>query len=327
MLPNVLQPSATDHVPVLAAEVRESLAVRPGETVVDATFGAGGHSALLVEDMQGQTGRGGGKLIAIDRDATVRTYFERLEKRAGVNARLLRGDFGLVLPQLAANDVQADAILLDLGVSSMQLDRPERGFAYSVDAPLDMRMDSSQELDARHIINEWEERDLVSIFRRYGEERYAKQIVRAIARRRKEQPFERTGELVDTIKSSIPAPARFGEGHPAKRVFQALRIAVNDELGSLEAALPAALEMLRPGGRLAVISFHSLEDRIVKHFLREKERGCTCPPDFPVCVCGHEPELRAIERRPIRPSQSEVAANPRSSSARLRAAIKSGGAE
>jgi 16S rRNA (cytosine1402-N4)-methyltransferase len=301
--------------------------VRPGETVVDATFGAGGHSALLVEDMQGQTGRGGGKLIAIDRDATVRTYFERLEKRAGVNARLLRGDFGLVLPQLAANDVQADAILLDLGVSSMQLDRPERGFAYSVDAPLDMRMDSSQELDARHIINEWEERDLVSIFRRYGEERYAKQIVRAIARRRKEQPFERTGELVDTIKSSIPAPARFGEGHPAKRVFQALRIAVNDELGSLEAALPAALEMLRPGGRLAVISFHSLEDRIVKHFLREKERGCTCPPDFPVCVCGHEPELRAIERRPIRPSQSEVAANPRSSSARLRAAIKSGGAE
>jgi 16S rRNA (cytosine1402-N4)-methyltransferase len=209
----------------------------------------------------------------------------------------------------------------------MQLDRPERGFSYSVDAPLDMRMDSSQELDARTIVNEWDERELVSIFRRYGEERYAKQIVRAIGRRRKEQPFERTGELVDTIKSSIPAPARFGEGHPAKRVFQALRIAVNDELGSLEAALPAALEMLRPGGRLAVISFHSLEDRIVKQFLREKERGCTCPPDFPICVCGHEPELRAIERRPIRAGQAEVAANPRSTSARLRAAIKAGGAE
>jgi len=319
MLPNVLQPSATDHVPALAAEVRESLGVRPGETVVDATFGAGGHASLLVDDLQGR-----GKLIAIDRDSTVRTYFERLEKRAGINARLLRGDFGVVLPQLAANGVQADAILLDLGVSSMQLDRPERGFSYSVDAPLDMRMDSSQELDARAIVNEWLERDLVSIFRRYGEERYAKQIARAIARRRKEQPFERTGELVDTIKSSIPAPARFGEGHPARRVFQALRIAVNDELGSLEAALPAALEMLRPGGRLAVISFHSLEDRIVKHFLREKERGCTCPPDFPVCVCGHEPELRAIERRPIRPSQSEVAANPRSASARLRAAVKAG---
>ena len=296
--------------------------MHPGDTVVDATFGAGGHAALLVDDLQGR-----GKLIAIDRDPTVRTYFERLEKRAGVNARLLRGDFGVVLPQLAANGVRADAILLDLGVSSMQLDRPERGFSYSVDAPLDMRMDSSQELDARAIVNEWHERELVSIFRRYGEERYAKQIVRAIARRRKEQPFERTGELVDTIKSSIPAPARFGEGHPAKRVFQALRIAVNDELGSLEAALPAALEMLRPGGRLAVISFHSLEDRIVKQFLREKERGCTCPPDFPICVCGHEPELRAIERRPIRPNQAEVAANPRSASARLRAAIKAGGDE
>ena len=165
----------------------------------------------------------------------------------------------------------------------------------------------------------------MTIFRKYGEERYAKQIARAIVRRRKEQPFERTGELVDTIKASIPAPARFGEGHPAKRVFQALRIAVNDELGSLEAALPAALEMLRPGGRLAVISFHSLEDRIVKQFLREKERGCTCPPDFPVCVCGHEPEVRAIERRPVKPSEAEVAANPRAASARMRAAIKTGG--
>ncbi|HEV7133078.1 MAG TPA: 16S rRNA (cytosine(1402)-N(4))-methyltransferase RsmH [Gaiellaceae bacterium] len=322
MLPNVLQPSATDHVPVLAAEVRASLAVRPGQTVVDATFGAGGHASLLIGDLEGR-----GKLIAVDRDPTVRTYFERLEKRSGVNARLLRGDFGVVLPQLAANGVQADAILLDLGVSSMQIDRPERGFSYSVDAPLDMRMDGSQELSAREIVNEWPERELVTIFRRYGEERYAKQIVRAIVRRRKEQPYERTSELVDTIKASIPAPARFGEGHPAKRVFQALRIAVNDELGSLEAALPAALEMLRPGGRLAVISFHSLEDRIVKQFLRDKERGCTCPPDFPVCICGHEPELRAIERRPIRPGESEIAANARSSSARLRAAIKAGGAD
>jgi 16S rRNA (cytosine1402-N4)-methyltransferase len=316
MLPNVLQPSATDHVPVLAAEVRESLAVRPGQTVVDATFGAGGHASLLVSDLGGR-----GKLIAVDRDPTARTYYERLQKRAGgVNMRLLRGDFGVVLPQLAENGVQADAVLLDLGVSSMQLDRPERGFSYAADAPLDMRMDPSQDLDARAVVNEWDERELVSIFRRYGEERYAKQIARAIVRQR---PFERTGELVDTIKGAIPAPARFGDGHPAKRVFQALRIAVNDELGSLEAALPAALEMLRPGGRLAVISFHSLEDRIVKQFQRDKERGCTCPPDFPVCVCGHEPELRAIERRPVRPAQAEIDANPRSSSARRRAAIKS----
>jgi 16S rRNA (cytosine1402-N4)-methyltransferase len=317
MLPNVLQPSATDHVPVLANEVRECLAVQPGDTVVDATFGAGGHASLLAADLYGR-----GKLIAIDRDPTVRSYFEQLEKQVPVQLRLLRGDFSVVLPQLAANGVQADAILLDLGVSSMQVDRPERGFSYSVDAPLDMRMDTSQDLTAREIVNEWPERELVTIFRRYGEERYAKQIARAIVRRRKEQPLERTGELVDTIKASIPAPARFGEGHPAKRVFQALRIAVNDELSSLEAALPAALEMLRPGGRLAVIAFHSLEDRIVKQFLREKERGCTCPPDFPVCVCGNEPELRAVQRRPVRPSDAEVAANPRAASARLRAAVK-----
>src|SRR5262245_11326506 len=164
MLPNVLQPSATDHVPVLAAEVREALAVQPGETVVDATFGAGGHATLLAADLGGR-----GKLIAVDRDPTARTYYERLAKRAGgVNMRLLRGDFGVVLPQLAENDVKADAILLDLGVSSMQLDRPERGFSYATDAPLDMRMDPSQDLDARAVVNEWTERDLVSIFRRYG---------------------------------------------------------------------------------------------------------------------------------------------------------------
>jgi 16S rRNA (cytosine1402-N4)-methyltransferase len=319
MLPNVLQPSATDHVPVLAAEVRASLAVQPGQTVVDATFGAGGHAALLAADLRGR-----GKLIAIDRDPTARTYFERFEKEARVQSRLLRGDFAVVLEQLADNGVRADAVLLDLGVSSMQIDRPERGFSYSVDAPLDMRMDPTQELTAREVVNEWPERELTTIFRRYGDERYAKQIARALVRRRKERPFERTGELVDTIKCAIPAPARFGEGHPAKRVFQALRIAVNDELGSLEAALPAALEMLRPGGRLAVIAFHSLEDRIVKQFLRDRERGCTCPPDFPVCVCGHEPELRAIERRPVRPNEAEVAANPRAASARLRAAVKSG---
>jgi 16S rRNA (cytosine1402-N4)-methyltransferase len=317
MLPNASQPTATDHVPVLAAEVRDCLAVQPGETVVDATFGAGGHAALLAADL-----RGAGKLIAVDRDPTAREYFERFERTAGVNARLLRGDFGVVLPQLAANDVRADAVLLDLGVSSMQLDRPERGFSYATDAPLDMRMDTTQELTARELVNTWSERDLAAIFRRYGEERYAKQIARAIVRRRKEQPFERTGELVDAIKAAIPAPARFGDGHPAKRVFQALRIAVNDELASLEAALPAALEMLRPGGRLAVISFHSLEDRIVKQFLREHERGCTCPPDFPICVCGRLPELRAIQRRPIRSGEAEVAANPRAASARLRAAVK-----
>src|ERR671939_1991109 len=227
-LPSVLRGSTTDHVPVLADEVRELLAVQPGETVVDATFGAGGHAALLAADLGGR-----GKLIAIDRAPGVRVYFDRLAKRATVQTRVLRGDFGVVLEQLAQNGVEADAVLLDLGVSSMQIDRPERGFSYAADAPLDMRMDPSAPLTAAELVNEAPERELTRIFKRYGEERYARQIARAIARRRRERPFERTGELVETIKSAIPAPARFGDGHPAKRVFQALRIAVNDELGSL----------------------------------------------------------------------------------------------
>jgi 16S rRNA (cytosine1402-N4)-methyltransferase len=317
MLPNVLQPDTTDHVPVLADEVRALLALEPGDTLVDATFGAGGHASLLALDLKGQ-----GKVIAIDRDPTVRPYFERFRRTAGVPSRFLRGDFSIVLTQLAENGVKADAIFLDLGVSSMQLDRPERGFSYATDAPLDMRMDPSAEYSARELVNEADDRELERIFRRYGEERFARPIARAIARRRRQRPFERTGDLVDTIKAAIPAPARFGDGHPAKRVFQALRIAVNDELEALEAALPSAVQMLRPGGRLAVISFHSLEDRIVKHYLREQARGCTCPPDFPVCVCGHEPEVRVLTPRPIRPSAREAALNPRSASARLRVGEK-----
>jgi 16S rRNA (cytosine1402-N4)-methyltransferase len=320
MLPNVLPRTAADHVPVLVEEVRELLAVQPGETVVDATFGAGGHSAALVEDLRGE-----GKLIAIDRDPAAKTYFDRFKARAGgVQTRFLRGEFSLVLHQLAANGVQADAILLDLGVSSMQLDRVDRGFSYAVDAPLDMRMDTAAELSARELVNEADERELASIFKRFGEERYARQIARAIVHRRAESPFERTGELVDTIKSAIPTPARFGEGHPARRVFQALRIAVNDELGAIEAALPAAVRMLRPGGRIAVISFHSLEDRLVKRYVREQARGCTCPPEFPICTCGKEPVLRELTRKPLRPGPRELEVNPRSASAKLRAAAKVG---
>ena len=205
MLPSVLQPNETDHVPVLAEEVRRLLAVRPNETVVDGTFGAGGHAAILAEGL-----RGNGKLIAVDRDPSVRPYFERFRRRAGVQARLLRGDFSVVLRQLADNGVRADAILLDLGVSSMQIDRPERGFSYAADAPLDMRMDPSADLSARELVNEFSEKELEQIFRRYGEERYAKQIARAIGRLRLEQLFERTLELVETIRAAIPAPARFG---------------------------------------------------------------------------------------------------------------------
>src|SRR5947199_7494709 len=239
MLPSVLQRKTSDHIPVLADEVRRLVAVRPGETVVDATFGAGGHAGVLAADLKGQ-----GRYVAIDRDPTVEPYFESFKRRFGsLQARLLRGEFSLVLEGFAANGVEADVVLLDLGVSSMQLDVPERGFSYATDAPLDMRMDPSGELTAAELVNEASERELQSIFRRYGEERYARQIARELGRRRRKAPIERTAELVDAVRAAIPAPARFGDGHPAKRVFQALRIAVNDELDALERALPSALQM------------------------------------------------------------------------------------
>jgi 16S rRNA (cytosine1402-N4)-methyltransferase len=317
LLPNALQRSATDHIAVLADEVRELLAIAPGQTVVDATFGAGGHASLLAADLRGR-----GRLIAIDRDPDARRYFDRFAKTAGVQTRFLRGEFDTLLGQLGSNGVRADAILFDLGVSSMQLDRPERGFSYAVDAPLDMRMDSSAGESARDLVNKLPERELAELFRRYGEERFSRQIARRIVSRRAERPIERTGELVEIIRASVPAPRRFGDGHPAKRVFQALRIAVNDELGALERALPRAVEMLRPGGRICAISFHSLEDRIVKRFLAAESRGCTCPPDLPVCVCGTEPRLRLLTRKALRPSPAELDANPRSASARLRAAVR-----
>ena len=317
MLQSASQPQRADHVPVLADEVRELLAVQPGETVIDATFGAGGHARLLAEDLAGK-----GRFIAIDRDPSAQTYFDRFQRESRLQARLLRGDFSVVLGQLAGNGVRADAILLDLGVSSMQIDRPERGFSYAVDAPLDMRMDPSQPRSARQVVNETSEKELADIFRRYGEERFARPIARAIVRRRSEEPFERTLDLVEVVRAAIPAPRRFGDGHPAKRVFQALRIAVNDELDSLARALPEAVSELRPGGRIAVISFHSLEDRIVKRFFAAEARGCICPPDFPICACGREPRVRLVTRKAVRPSPGETAANSRSASARLRVAVR-----
>jgi 16S rRNA (cytosine1402-N4)-methyltransferase len=319
LLQNASRQPRPDHVPVLADEVRNLLGLQPGQTVIDATFGGGGHARALCADLAGE-----GRLIAIDRDPDARAEFERFRRECRVPCRFLRGDFATVIGQLAQNGLEADAILLDLGVSSMQIDRPERGFSYAVDAPLDMRMDPAEPRSARDLVNEADERELADIFRRYGEERFARPIARAIVRRRAERPFDRTSDLVETIRAAIPAPRRFGDGHPAKRVFQALRIAVNHELDSLERVLPDAVSLLRPGGRIAVISFHSLEDRIVKRFFAGQARGCVCPPDFPVCVCGREPTLRLLARKAVRPSPAEVAANARSGSARLRAAAKTG---
>jgi 16S rRNA (cytosine1402-N4)-methyltransferase len=217
-------------------------------------------------------------------------------------------------------------VYLDLGISSMQVDARERGFSYSYDAPLDMRMDPTQELDARDVVNDWDERQLEQLFRRYGDEPNARRIAREIGRRRSRAPFETTGELVAAIDAALPAAVRrsFGGGHPAKRVFQAIRIAVNDELGSLDRALPLAWDLLREDGRLAAISFHSLEDRRVKRFIADRARGCICPPDFPVCVCGREPEAEVLTPRAIAPTAGEVADNPRAKSGRLRAARRLG---
>jgi 16S rRNA (cytosine1402-N4)-methyltransferase len=307
---------ADGHVPVLAAELVDVLAPQPGETAIDCTFGAGGHARLIAERLGPE-----GTLIAIDRDPEAEERFAELAAELPCDTRFLRASFADGLMQLSAEGARADMAYLDLGMSSMQLDTAERGFSYSYDAPLDMRMDPDQELDAREIVNEWDERRLAQVLRRLGEERYATQIARAIARRRAAAPIETTQELVEVISAAIPAPARFAGGHPAKRTFQAIRIAVNDELDQLDAALPLAWGLLRQEGRFAGISFHSLEDRRVKRFLADRARGCVCPPDLPVCVCGREPEAELLGRG-IVPTAGEVAANPRARSARLRAARK-----
>jgi 16S rRNA (cytosine1402-N4)-methyltransferase len=305
------------HVPVLAGELIELLDPQPGEVAVDCTFGAGGH-ARLIADRLGPTGT----LIAIDRDPAARERFDELAAEVSCRTRFLRASFADGLRELAAEDQRADLVYLDLGMSSMQVDTRERGFSYAYDAPLDMRMDPGQELDARGLVAEWDERRMARLFRNYGEERFAGPIARAIVRARARQPIATTHELVDVIVGAIPAPARFAGGHPAKRVFQAIRIAVNDELDQLDEALPLAWGALRRNGRFAGISFHSLEDRRVKRFLAARAQGCICPPDLPVCVCGREPEAELLTRRAVAPTPGEIADNPRSKSARLRAARK-----
>jgi 16S rRNA (cytosine1402-N4)-methyltransferase len=307
------------HVPVLAAELIDLTAPAAGETAVDCTFGAGGH-ARLIADRLGPAGT----LVCIDRDPSAQDRFDELAGEVACETRFLRMDYADGLSLLRDEDVAADLVYLDLGVSSMQVDARERGFSYSYDAPLDMRMDPGQPLDARTIVNGWEQRRLAQLFRRYGEDPNAGRIAREIVKRRRRAPIDTTGELVAAIEAALPAAVRrsFGGSHPAKRIFQAVRIAVNAELDSLDRALPLAWGLLRDDGRLAAISFHSLEDRRVKRFLAERARGCVCPPDFPVCVCGREPEAELLTGRAVAPTPGEVADNPRAKSGRLRAARK-----
>ncbi len=308
---------AMAHVPVLAQELLDVLDVQPDSRVVDCTFGAGGHAALVAAELGSE-----GELVACDQDPTAEHYYRDIQGQLPKHSRFIAGNFADALAELVDKGFKATHVYLDLGLSSMQIDTPERGFSYSYDAPLDMRMDPSLPLTAADIVNTWAERDLTRLFGKYGEERFSGRIAHAIALRRATAPFKRTCELVDTIKQAIPTPARFGAGNPARRVFQALRIEVNDELGSLQQALPLAFDLLEAGGVMAVISFHSLEDRIVKEFFAGKARGCTCPPDFPVCACGGKRTGEVLTSKPLVPGEHELELNPRSASAKLRALRK-----
>jgi 16S rRNA (cytosine1402-N4)-methyltransferase len=318
-MPATLSYMPTEHVPVLATELIRLIDPQPGEVAVDCTFGGGGH-ARLVADRLGPTG----ELICMDRDPSAAERFELFEPDAACEASFIRGDYADSLAVLVAAGRRADIVYMDLGLSSLQLETWERGFSYSYDAPLDMRMDPTQELSAHEIVNEWPERRLAEVIREFGEERHAARVAREIVARR---PLEVTSDLVEAIRAALPPAARFGRGHPAKRTFQAIRIAVNSELESLDRALPAAWELLAEGGRLAAISFHSLEDRRVKRFLADRARGCICPPEFPVCRCGRTPEAALLTKRAVAPGPEESEENPRSRSAHLRGARKIGAGE
>ena len=307
--------SEFSHVTVLANETVDSLCVRPGGLYVDFTLGGGGHTALILEK--------GGAVIGIDRDesalAACKARFGDLGGRfipVHDNFRNIEA----ILEKIGAG--RPDGIVADLGVSSPQLDKPERGFSYMHDAPLDMRMDTGGGVTARDVVNGYSEEELFRVISEYGEERWASRIARFIDERRRKKPIETTFELVDIIKAAVPAGARRNGPHPAKRTFQAIRIEVNGELEILEDAVKSGVRALKKGGRMAVITFHSLEDRIVKTAFAELERGCTCPKDFPVCVCGKKPQVRVVTRKPVTPGREELAANPRARSSKLRVAEK-----
>ncbi|WP_374712470.1 16S rRNA (cytosine(1402)-N(4))-methyltransferase RsmH [Symbiobacterium terraclitae] len=311
------------HVPVLLRETMDALAVRPGGVYIDCTVGGGGHSAEIL-----RLSSPDGRLIGFDQDDNaLAAAGERLAPFGG-RVRLVRTNFAeiaAVVDRLGIGPV--DGVLMDIGVSSHQFDEGERGFSYHHDAPLDMRMDRTSPLSAAVVVNEWPEEEIARVIREYGEERWASRIAQFIARARSERPVETTGQLVEIIKAAIPAAARREGGHPARRTFQAIRIAVNDELGVLQRGLEGALQVLKPGGRLAVITFHSLEDRIVKQTFARWAKPCTCPPDIPVCVCGKRPLAEPVTRKPVKASAEELKDNPRSRSATLRAVAKLQGDE
>lgn len=309
---------AFHHIPVLLHETMDALAVRPGGTYIDCTVGGGGHAAEILRRSAPD-----GRLIGFDQDENaLRAAGDRLAP-FGDRVTLVRTNFEHIADVAARLGIgAADGVLMDIGVSSHQFDEAERGFSYHHDAPLDMRMDRTRPLSAAVLVNEWEESEIARMIREYGEERWAGRIAQFIVRARAQRPIETTGQLVEIIKAAIPAAARREGGHPARRTFQAIRIAVNDELGALERGLEGALRVLRPGGRLAVITFNSLEDRIVKQTFARWAKPCICPPDIPVCVCGRVPLAEPVTRRPVKASAREVEENPRSRSATLRAVVK-----
>ncbi|HIT33825.1 MAG TPA: 16S rRNA (cytosine(1402)-N(4))-methyltransferase RsmH [Candidatus Faecousia intestinigallinarum] len=305
------------HVSVLLKESVDALNIRPDGIYVDGTLGGGGHSEEIAKRLTT------GLLIGIDRDKTaLRAAGERL-RPYGERVKLVHSNFSQIAWVLQTLEIEkVDGILLDLGVSSPQLDDGSRGFSYMADAPLDMRMDAGDALTAAAVVNTWPQEELRRILYAYGEERYAPQIAAAICRRREQAPIETTLELVDVIRSAMPPAALREKQHPAKRSFQAIRIAVNDELGAVERVMADAVPLLRKDGRLAVITFHSLEDRIVKTAMAAAARGCTCPPEFPVCVCGKKPQVKLLGRKPVTSTQEELEENPRARSAKLRVCQK-----
>jgi 16S rRNA (cytosine1402-N4)-methyltransferase len=306
------------HVTVLRDEAVAGLNIRPGGIYVDCTLGGAGHSCLIASQLTE-----GGRLIAIDQDDwALDNARERLSAYMD-RVTLVKSNFRHIkdiVSDLGLDGV--DGVLFDLGVSSPQLDEGERGFSYNADAPLDMRMDQQAALTAYDIINEWDEEEIAKVIWEYGEEKFSRRIARQIVQYRAKQPVQTTGELVELIKEGIPAAARRTGPHPAKRTFQAIRIAVNDELNAFKEAVADAISVLRPEGRVSVITFHSLEDRICKQVYQELSKGCTCPPSFPICACGNKATVKVITRKPILPSAEELEANPRARSAKLRVAEK-----